>query len=146
RERRACRLVCERYTRAAVCSPSSRILVAVEKRSRSFTAMTPPPVRRRPWVCVRTSPHTVRDRARGRDDDASYGAGAQPLKRGKALRPAYTAASSRISSMRSSWLYLATRSERAGAPVLIWPQLVATARSAMVTSSVSPERCDIMHL
>lgn len=48
--------------------------------------------------------------------------------------------------MRSSWLYLATRSERAGAPVLIWPQLVATARSAMVTSSVSPERWDIMHL
>ena len=34
--------------------------------------------------------------------------------------------------MRSSWLYLATRSLRAGAPVLIWPQLVATARSAMV--------------
>ena len=25
-------------------------------------------------------------------------------------------------------------------PVLIWPQLVATARSAMVASSVSPER------
>ena len=24
--------------------------------------------------------------------------------------------------MRSSWLYLATRSDRAGAPVLIWPQ------------------------
>jgi hypothetical protein len=45
--------------------------------------------------------------------------------------------------MRSSWLYLATRSERAGAPVLIWPQFVATARSAMVTSSVSPERWDI---
>ena len=45
--------------------------------------------------------------------------------------------------MRSSWLYLATRSERAGAPVLIWPQLVATARSAMNVSSVSPERCDI---
>ena len=45
--------------------------------------------------------------------------------------------------MRSSWLYLATRSLRAGAPVLIWPQLVATARSAMVVSSVSPERCDI---
>ena len=40
--------------------------------------------------------------------------------------------------MRSSWLYLATRSLRAGAPVLIWPQLVATARSAMVASSVSP--------
>ena len=45
--------------------------------------------------------------------------------------------------MRSSWLYLATRSERAGAPVLIWPQLVATARSATKVSSVSPERCEI---
>jgi hypothetical protein len=45
--------------------------------------------------------------------------------------------------MRSSWLYLATRSDLAGAPVLICPQLVATARSAIVTSSVSPERCDI---
>ena len=29
----------------------------------------------------------------------------------------------------------------AGQPVLIWPQLVATAISAMVESSVSPERC-----
>ena len=47
------------------------------------------------------------------------------------------------SSMRSSWLYFATRSERDGAPVLICPQPVATARSAIVTSSVSPERCDI---
>ena len=46
--------------------------------------------------------------------------------------------------MRSSWLYFATRSLRAGAPVLIWPQFVATARSAMVTSSVSPLRCDII--
>src|SRR5690606_28718003 len=36
----------------------------------------------------------------------------QPLNRGKALRPAYTAAASSSSSMRSSWLYLATRSER----------------------------------
>ena len=42
--------------------------------------------------------------------------------------------------MRSSWLYFATRSERDGAPVLIWPQPVATARSAIVVSSVSPER------
>ena len=42
--------------------------------------------------------------------------------------------------MRSSWLYLATRSDRAGAPVLIWPQFVATARSAIVVSSVSPDR------
>ena len=45
--------------------------------------------------------------------------------------------------MRSSWLYLATRSERAGAPVLIWPMLSATARSAMVASSVSPERWEV---
>ena len=35
------------------------------------------------------------------------------------------------------------RSLRAGAPALICPQLVATARSAIVVSSVSPERCDI---
>jgi hypothetical protein len=40
-------------------------------------------------------------------------------------------------------LYFATRSERAGAPVLIWPAFVATARSAIVASSVSPERCEI---
>ena len=48
--------------------------------------------------------------------------------------------SSSSSSMRSSWLYLATRSVRLGAPVLIWPALTATAMSAMVASSVSPER------
>ena len=40
-------------------------------------------------------------------------------------------------------MYLATRSERAGAPVLIWPQPCATARSAIVVSSVSPDRCDM---
>ena len=42
--------------------------------------------------------------------------------------------------MRSSWLYLATRSLRLSEPVLIWPARVATARSAMVVSSVSPLR------
>ena len=57
--------------------------------------------------------------------------------------PRKAAVSPSTSSIRSSWLYLATRSERAGAPVLICPQLVATARSAMVVSSVSPDRCDI---
>ena len=46
--------------------------------------------------------------------------------------------------MRSSWLYLATRSVREADPVLIWPALVATAMSAMVVSSVSPERCEMM--
>ena len=44
--------------------------------------------------------------------------------------------------MRSSWLYLAMRSERDIEPVLICEALVATAMSAMVASSVSPERCD----
>ena len=61
----------------------------------------------------------------------------------KAREPAYLAASARSASIRSSWLYLATRSVRAGAPVLIWPALVATARSAMVVSSLSPERCEM---
>jgi hypothetical protein len=45
--------------------------------------------------------------------------------------------------MRRSWLYFATRSVREAEPVLIWPALVATAMSAMVTSSVSPERCEM---
>ena len=42
--------------------------------------------------------------------------------------------------MRSRRLYLATRSLRAGAPVLICPALQATAMSAMEVSSVSPLR------
>ena len=45
--------------------------------------------------------------------------------------------------MRSSWLYFATRSVRLAEPVLICPAPVATARSAMVVSSVSPERCEM---
>ena len=58
----------------------------------------------------------------------------------KAFIPGYSAMSPSSSSMRSSWLYLATRSVRLGAPVLIWPALRATEMSAMVVSSVSPER------
>lgn len=42
--------------------------------------------------------------------------------------------------MRSSWLYLAIRSVRLSEPVLICPQLVPTARSAMDVSAASPER------
>src|SRR5215472_12841358 len=57
-------------------------------------------------------------------------------------RPAYTAEGPSCSSMRISWLYLASRSERDSDPVLICPQLVATARSAIVVSSVSPDRCE----
>jgi len=37
-------------------------------------------------------------------------------------------------------------SEREAEPVLIWPVLSATAKSAIVLSSVSPERCDMMLL
>ncbi len=60
-------------------------------------------------------------------------------------RPAYirvpnTASSPRMSAMRSNWLYFAIRSLRLIEPVLIWPALVATAMSAIVASSVSPER------
>ena len=66
-----------------------------------------------------------------------------PLNALSAARPGYFACGPSSCSIRSSWLYLAVRSERASEPVLICPQLVATARSAMVESSVSPERCDI---
>ena len=47
------------------------------------------------------------------------------------------------SAMRSRRLYLAVRSPRLIEPVLICPAPVATARSAMVVSSVSPERCEM---
>lgn len=57
-----------------------------------------------------------------------------------ACMPGYTAASPSSSSIRSSWLYFATRSLLLGAPVLIWQVFRATARSAMVVSAVSPER------
>ena len=58
----------------------------------------------------------------------------------KAPIPGYTAALPSSSSIRRSWLYFATRSVRLGAPVLIWQVFSATARSAIVVSSVSPER------
>ncbi len=47
------------------------------------------------------------------------------------------------SSIFKSRLYFATRSERHGAPVLIWPALTATERSAIKASSVSPERWEM---
>jgi hypothetical protein len=58
----------------------------------------------------------------------------------KQLWPGQRADPPSSSSMRSNRLYLATRSLRLGAPVLIWPAFRATARSAMVVSSVSPDR------
>ena len=44
--------------------------------------------------------------------------------------------------MFNSLLYFATLSVLHGAPVLICPAFIATATSASVVSSVSPERCD----
>ena len=61
-----------------------------------------------------------------------------------ALRPANVAFAPSSSSMRSSWLYLQMRSVRLADPVLIWPAAVPTARSAIVVSSVSPERCEMI--
>ena len=46
------------------------------------------------------------------------------------------------SSIRSSWLYFAWRSALRTDPILICPAPVATAKSAMNESSVSPERAD----
>ena len=43
-------------------------------------------------------------------------------------------------------MYLATLSDLANEPVLIWDELVATARSAMKVSSESPDLCEIMVL
>lgn len=54
-----------------------------------------------------------------------------------------TACAPNSSSIRSSWLYFAIRSEREREPVLICPQFKATERSAIKASSVSPERWDM---
>ena len=52
--------------------------------------------------------------------------------------PGKIAVSPNASSIRRSWLYLAIRSEREADPVLICPVFKATAKSAIVLSSVSP--------
>src|SRR5262245_42694314 len=62
----------------------------------------------------------------------------------KALRPANVAADPNSSSMRSNWLYLQMRSVRLADPVLICPAAVPTARSAIVESSVSPDRWEMI--
>ena len=53
--------------------------------------------------------------------------------------PGYTDTSPNSSSILNNWLYLATRSDLEGAPVFICPEFVATAISAIVASSVSPD-------
>src|SRR6202035_5403989 len=60
--------------------------------------------------------------------------------RRNAAAPGHDARAPSSSAMRSRRLYLAVRSPRLIEPVLICPAPVATARSAMVVSSVSPER------
>src|SRR5580700_3207823 len=60
-----------------------------------------------------------------------------------AARPRNSAPCPSSSSTRSSWLYVAIRSVPEAEPVLIWPTPVATARSAMKLSSVSPLRCEM---
>ena len=52
----------------------------------------------------------------------------------------YVARSPNSSSIRSNWLYFAIRSVRDIEPVFICPAFVATAKSAIVVSSVSPLR------
>ncbi len=57
-----------------------------------------------------------------------------------AFFPANRASAPSPCSMRSNWLNFAIRSLRQPEPVLRCPALVATVRSAIVVSSVSPER------
>jgi 4-amino-4-deoxy-L-arabinose transferase-like glycosyltransferase len=66
----------------------------------------------------------------------------QPRPGGEPNGSTNRAAPPSSSAIPSSRLYLAVRSERHGAPVLICPAPVATAKSAMNASSVSPERCE----
>src|SRR5580704_524139 len=66
-----------------------------------------------------------------------------PLKF-SAFTPRNLADSPNSSSILSNWLYFAIRSVLDADPVLIWPAPVATAKSAMKVSSVSPDRCEMM--
>ena len=72
--------------------------------------------------------------------------GSLTTTRGEAARyvskPSNAAVGPSSSSIFIKRLYLAVRSPRVGAPVLICPVPIPTARSAIVVSSVSPERCD----
>jgi hypothetical protein len=60
-------------------------------------------------------------------------------------RPANREFPFRRSSIRRNWLNFATRSLRHPDPVLMWPAPVATVRSAIKVSSVSPDRWDTKH-
>ena len=58
--------------------------------------------------------------------------------KGRAKRPPWPSAS----SMRSTSFHFAIRSERANEPTLSWPAFQPTARWAIATSSVSPDRAE----
>ena len=64
----------------------------------------------------------------------------------KAVLPANRAEAPSCRSIRNNWLNLATRSLRQPEPVLRCPAPTATVRSAIVVSSVSPERCEMKQL
>src|SRR5450759_2437345 len=76
--------------------------------------------------------------ARDRHDVPGHGDPGAEIRRWLQLLPYGRSGWWALISMRR--LYLATRSPRAGAPVLSWPHPVPTARSAMNGSGVSPER------
>jgi len=61
----------------------------------------------------------------------------------KAFRPAYLIFDPIISSILNNWLYFAVLSDLDIEPVLICIAFFATAISAIIVSSVSPERCEI---
>ena len=61
------------------------------------------------------------------------------LMQRNALNPGYLATLPSSSSILISWLYFAILSDLEAEPVLICPAFVATARSAIVVSSVSPD-------
>ena len=60
-------------------------------------------------------------------------------------RPAYFASSPSSSSILNNWLYLAVLSVLETEPVLICPDDVATTKSDIVVSSVSPDLWEIIH-
>ena len=85
-------------------------------------------------------PEYVRARASGDPSGRSH----TPPSARKARFPGYLATPlPRSAAIAMSRLYLAIRSLRQREPVLIWPAPVATARSLIVVSSVSPERCEM---
>ena len=98
----------------------------------------------------RRAPLSLDERAdRGDDLRPAVGGGGHRARRlqrraRNALQPGYTARVSRAPPRSAGAGCTSRRGPmREGAPVLIWPAFTATARSAIVVSSVSPERCEM---